>query len=251
MIMLLLAASAAPQISSEPIDSNRFRLSISGQIGSVDEAQSELLTTARRLCGKRAASFGTYRFKQLEQLDAAAAKRKPLSLTMEQELWCGIAATVTDPAAARGPDWQPSDADQQAVLAASYTYFAAKDSGRYDKAWAVLSNTMKSASPALDWKGEAAEFNRKAGPVRARRVTELTWYNNPSDAPQPGIYVAADYSADFERLEFLCGYLMWLLQPDGSFRLVREEQNMLDKETARKVPSLDRAPLKAQMGCKG
>jgi hypothetical protein len=94
------------------------------------------------------------------------------------------------------------------------------------------------------------DFNRKAGPVRARRVTEISWYNNPPDAPAPGIYVAADYSADFEKLDFMCGYLMWLLQPDGSFRLVREEQNLLARETGKKVASLDRAPLRAQMGCK-
>ena len=137
------------------------------------------------------------------------------------------------------------------MLAATYAYFAAKDSGRYSSAWQSLSERMKAMSPAAPWQSKAADFNRNAGPVRARRVTELTWYNNPPEAPEPGLYVAADYSADFERLEFVCGYVMWRLQSDGSSRLVREEQNMLDKETAKKVPSLDRAPLKAQMGCKG
>jgi hypothetical protein len=234
MIMLLLAAAAAPQISSERIDSNRFRLSISGGTAGIAAAQAALLPTARRLCGERAAAFGTFRIDQ----------------SVEQEVLCGSGRASLDPRAATDASWKPTDLDQQAVLAATYAYFSAKDSARYSDAWRSLSDRMKRMSPVAPWQAKAAEFNRNAGPVRARRVTELTWYNNPPDAPEPGIYVAADYSADFGRLEFLCGYVMWLLQPDGSFRLVREEQNMLDKETARKVPSLDRAPLKAQMGCK-
>ncbi len=43
---------------------------------------------------------------------------------------------------------------------------------------------------------------------------------------------------------------MWQLQPDGSFRLTREEQNLLDKATAANLASIDRQPLRAQMGCK-
>jgi hypothetical protein len=233
--LLLLAAAAAPQISSEPIDANRFRLSIGGGPAEVAAAQAALLPTARRLCGARTAAFGTFKIEK----------------GIEQEVLCTSGRAAINPAEAARPGWQPTDLDQQAVLAATYAYFAAKDSGLYSRAWQSLSDRMKLMSPAAPWQAKAAEFNREAGPVRARRVVELTWYNNPPDAPEPGIFVAADYSADFERLEFVCGYVMWLLQPDGSFRLVREEQNMLDKETAKKVPSLDRAPLKAQMGCKG
>jgi hypothetical protein len=233
MMTLLVGASVSPQIAFEPIDPNRFRLSLTG-ISGFEAAQRALLPTARRLCGARQAAFGTFKIQE----------------TVEQELLCGSGRVTADPSAAASPSWQPTDLDQQAVLAATYAYFAAKDSGRYEAAWNSLSDRMKRMSDAAEWRAKAASFNSGAGAVRARRVTELTWYSNPADAPEPGIYVAADYSADFEKLEFLCGYVMWLLQSDGTLRLVREEQNMLDKETAKKVPSLDRAPLKAQMGCK-
>jgi hypothetical protein len=136
------------------------------------------------------------------------------------------------------------------VLAATYAYFAAKDSGSYERAWGMLTGGMKQISPAEKWRSEATGFNARAGQVRSRRVTELTWYNNPPGAPQPGLYVAADFSADFEQLDFLCGYVMWLLKPDGSFALAREEQNMLDRATAKNLASIDRKPLRAQMGCK-
>ena len=248
LLFLAAAAPDAPRIESEPIDANRFRLSISGgRIGSVAAAQAALLATARRLCGKRAATFGAFRFREPEEdaAEAAAGRR------LEQELWCGSAQLPPLSGATPAPDWQPSEAHQQAVLAASYDYFAAKDAARHAQAWARLADSMKTVSPLAHWREDAAEFNTRAGPVLARRVTEISWYNNPPDAPQPGLYVAADFSAEFEKMEFVCGYLMWRLDPDGRFRLVREEQNLVERRASgKKIASLDRAPLRAQMGCK-
>ena len=250
ILALIFAAQAAHQIQSETIDADRFRLSISGRIDSVETAQAALMPTARKLCGGRPVSFGTFRFVQIQSGARPGAALFPVDVKVDQELSCGTPERTVDAAAVQSPGWQPSEADQQAVLAATYAYFAARDRGRYPDAWSMLSNGMKQISPMAEWQRGAADFNAAAGAVRARRVVEITWYNNPPDAPRPGVYVAADYSGEFERLEFVCGYLMWLLQPDGSFRLVREEQNLLDKATAGKLASIDRQPLRAQMGCK-
>jgi hypothetical protein len=250
ILALILAAQAAHQIESEPVDGYRFRLSISGRINSVEAAQAALMPTARKLCGARPVSFGTFRFAQTQTSDRPGAAMSPATLKVEQELFCGTVRQTVDAAALRAPGWQPSEADQQAVLAATYAYFAARDRGRYPEAWSMLSDSMKQISPVAEWQRVAADFNAAAGAVRGRRVTEITWYNNPPGAPRPGVYVAADYSGEFEQLEFLCGYLMWQVQPDGSFRLTREEQNLLDKATAKNLASIDRQPLRAQMGCK-
>ena len=233
ILALLLTVQAVPEIRSEPIDGDRFRLSMSGHTKSVAAGQAALSATARRLCGPRPPSFGTFRLVGSE---------------MEQELFCGTPRV--DSSALATSSWQPSAGDQQAVLAASHSYFSAKDTGRYRDAWSMLAESMKAANPAASWQRSAADMNARAGAVRARRVTEITWYRNPPDAPRPGVYVAADYSGEFEKLEFVCGYLIWLLQPDGSFRLTREEQNLFDKAAARNLASIDRKPLRAQMGCK-
>ena len=251
ILLFLSAAQAELRIASEAIDPERFRLSMTGSIASVTEAQSALRPTARRLCDSRPVSFGTFRLSQAETVKAAGTAKPAAERSLEQEVFCGTPNNNGMKAAAALPaDWQPSDIDQRAVLAATYAFFAAKDAGRYSEAWSMLSPQMQKISPAAQWRGEAGNFNRRAGPVRARRVTEITWYKNPPDAPQPGLYVAADYSADFEQLDFVCGYVMWRLQPDGSFVLTREEQNIFDKARAKNLASIDRAPLRAQMGCK-
>jgi hypothetical protein len=238
---LLAALAAAPTAHSEPLGPGHFRLSLSGRLAGVEGAQAALLPEARRLCRGEPVRFGTFRFSKAE---------KPAEQSFEQELFCGTGRPSVAGAPLPPPDWKPSPADQQAVLAATYGYFAAKDRGRYSEAWGLLSDRMKATSPAAEWQESAAAFNARAGAVRGRRVTEITWYNNPPDAPQPGLYVAADYSADFEKLDFACGYVMWRLEPGGSFRVTREEQNTLGKEAATKLASIDRAPLRAQMGCK-
>ena len=250
ILALIFAVQAAHQIESEPIDGDRFRLSISGPIKSIEAAEAALMPTARQLCGARPVSFGTFRFAQTQTGDRPAAAKSSVGLKVEQALYCGTMRRAVDSDALRAPGWQPSEADQQAVLAATYAYFAARDRGRYPEAWSMLSESLKQISPVAKWQRDAANFNAAAGAVRARRVTEITWYNNPPDAPRPGVYVAADYSGEFEQLEFVCGYVMWQVQADGSFRLSREEQNLLDKATAKNLASIDRQPLRVQMGCK-
>ena len=250
LLALILALQAAHQIESEPIDENHFRLSISGRFDSVEAAQAALTPTARQLCGERPVSFGTFRFVETKPGNRPGAALSPVGLAVEQELLCRTPRPAVDAAAAQAPGWQPSEADQQAVLAATYAYFADRDRGRYPEAWSMLSDRMKQIAPIAEWQRGASDFNASAGAVRSRRVVEITWYNNPPDAPRPGVYAAADFSGEFDRLEFVCGYLMWQVQPDGSFRLAREEQNLLDKATAAKLASTDREPLRAQMGCK-
>jgi hypothetical protein len=43
---------------------------------------------------------------------------------------------------------------------------------------------------------------------------------------------------------------MWRLLPDGSFRLVREEQNLARKRGAKPMASIDRDPMRIRLGCK-
>ncbi len=205
ILALIFAAEAALQIESEPVDENRFRLSISGRINSIEAAQAALMPTARQLCGARPVSFGTFRFAQTQTGDRPGAAMSPVGLKVEQELFCGTPRRAVDAAAVQAPGWQPSEADQQVVLAATYAYFAARDRGRYPEAWAMLSDSMKQISPIAEWQRRASDFNAVAGAVRARRVVEITWYNNPPDAPRLGVYAAADYSGEFEKLEFVCG----------------------------------------------
>lgn len=239
--MIYVVALVAAEPIVEPLAQGVFRMRVESPPATFAEAQAQLRPAAARACAGKQPTFGRFRYGE-------ATASEPIAL--EQELLCLPPSAVPVPAAARlASDWAPDSSHQARVLAASYAYFAAKDAARYAEAYRQLSPRQQADRSLIEWTFAATAFNAEAGAVRARRVVEISWYNHPADAPEPGIYVAADYSAEFEKLEFVCGYLMWRLQPDGGFRLVREEQNLVHKR-GRAMPAIDRDPLRARMGCK-
>lgn len=143
----------------------------------------------------------------------------------------------------------PDEATQRAALEQSYAYFRAKDGGHYDRAYAMIAPSMRSyLKPGL-YTSESARFNAEAGKVEERRVTRLTWYRDPPDAPAPGLYVAADFRSRFPNIHLHCGYLMWHQEPNGRFRLVREEQSFIDKGMAARTPPEQLRGLENRFGC--
>ena len=239
LLLAVLAPPAAPppDISIERLDDSAFRIDLT-PVGtaSIAALQAQLFPSARLACQARKPVFGRYRL---------------AGGSLQQELICADAVTGPDPeAATQDPQWAPTAADQRALLAVSYAYFAAKDAARYADAYGFLSERMKASAPPAEWQAGARDFNEAAGRALGRRVVEISWYANPADAPEPGLYVAADYSAEFETLEFVCGYVMWKLLPDGRFALVREEQNLARRRGAKPMAEIDRKPLRARLGCK-
>jgi hypothetical protein len=231
------AAPAAPGVSIERLNDSTFAMSIAAPANvRVAELQQRLLPSARLACQARRPVLARYRIHEG---------------ALQQELLCLDAeATPTPAAATLDAEWAPTSANQQGLVAATYAYFAAKDAARYADAYDFLSDRMRADTPLAAWAEAARDFNEAAGPALGRRIVEISWYNHPSDAPEPGIYVAADYSAEFEKLEFVCGYVMWRLMPDGSLRLVREEQNLARKRGAKPMAAIDRDPLRTRLGCK-
>ena len=181
-----------------------------------------------------------------------------------RERWASVyalALLLAAPTAAAAPpavplpeeagDAIPDPATQREVRDASYAYFAAKDAGRYDAAYAFFAPSVRAYLTPELFRSQTAQFNAAAGGKGERRVVKLTWERDPPGAPAKGLYVAADFVARFPNLRLHCGYLMWHRQPDGAFRIVREEQSFLDEATARQMTPERLRPLPAQFGCVG
>jgi hypothetical protein len=108
------------------------------------------------------------------------------------------------------------------------------------------------ADIVADGKARAARaaFNKAVGLPDNREVVRLTWYDDPAGAPQPGRYVAADYRGDYPHAGFYCGYVVWLLQLDGSYRIVREEEAQMPDEVAKKFSPEELAAARTQVQCR-
>lgn len=217
----------------------------------VEAGQQELLPKAKEVCGAKDVGYGKYQFETLEPVNSIAPNGP--ALVLKQNIVCGPTAGAQAPAESpKNADgqWHPATAQVQRVELQSNAYFAAKDGRRYKEAYELLSPASKQITPFERWSSVAENFKSKMGDVLHRDIKKITWYKNPPQAA-PGTYAAVDFSSQFTNASIHCGYLVWFEQGDGSFLIVREEENFIDKATEQKLKPDELERVRAQFGCKG
>jgi hypothetical protein len=141
-------------------------------------------------------------------------------------------------AAAQANDYVPSAADSAEVQRLSARYFDHLDRREYDAAHAMFSDDMRAMAPLREWRKLMREQSRDWGTLERREQTEVTWYDNPANAPRPGLYVAVDYASRYTLLAQHTEFLVWHRERDGMpFALTRHETNAVDKAAAAKGAS--------------
>jgi hypothetical protein len=253
MIALSSFCAASPNSDSDitvkNIGDNQYELTLhTSTTVNIFDAQLELTPTAKKTCGAKEAHFGHYAFDINQPESGPAAKTTALTLT--QTVRCGSENPPSIPQTTSAPDgWKPSASDQSQIETQTYRYYGAKDAGKYADAYAMFDKGMKEATHFDSWASNAQSQNTKAGHVLNRRVIKITWYKDPPSAPEPGIYAAADFSGQFENDPLYCGYLAWHRGADGSYRIIREEENFIDKATIAKMSPSDVHTLATKFGC--
>jgi hypothetical protein len=134
------------------------------------------------------------------------------------------------------PGWTPSRGQERAAEAAAQAFFALKDVGKADAAYAMYAQGLKDMLPFETFSAELAKFRAQAGALRDRRILKTTWTKDPAQAPAPGIYAALDIASRFDKIDRDCGYIV-LYQPDETapFVVVREESNIIDNASAKQI----------------
>lgn len=145
--------------------------------------------------------------------------------------------------------WTASRAQTESVDQLSRTYFSAKDEARYQEAYALLAPSLQQMTSFARWSFLAQLFNGSAGQVLHRDIRKVTWYKDPPQTA-PGIYAAVDFSSQFENVNVHCGYIVLSEQADGSFQVIREEENFVDKVTEGKLKPGELDKFRAQFKCK-
>jgi hypothetical protein len=219
----------------------------------VDErvAQQLLQPVATHLCGSEPATFGKYRFNSTTPLpttDTPAPPPAPANMLFVQEVQCGGPTAVRPGTPA--PKTPPTPGDEALVRQQTLDYLMAKDNGDYDAALALVTEGTGEMLRNVEARAQRTGFIAKSGTPTEREVIRLTWYDDPANAPTLGRYVAADYRARFASGAFYCGYVAWLLQPDGTYRIIREEEGQMLDEIARRIPPDQMAATRRQMGCR-
>ncbi|MEA3009400.1 MAG: hypothetical protein QOJ91_1092 [Sphingomonadales bacterium] len=245
-VLLLAATPPAPVVSSEKIGDKRYRIALTAPGLTLGQGQQIAYEEAARLCGGGPVTLGHYRWGSNENITVGARHPTVDALALEQEAECALAPP---PIVGRPSGWQPGPADMETVLDLTARYFAARDSGRFQDAWNLLTPSMQEMTPLPRWQADHAHFNDRASGGLGRKPVAVTWYDNPAGADVAGIFAAVDFVGKADKLAIICGYLMWLRQPDGSWRLTREEEGSLDRSpTSSSAEQL--AQAKEAMGCR-
>lgn len=221
---------ASPPVQVERLDETGYRLTVTAEDTQDPSAAHALLRpTADDLCGDLSAQYGRYRF---EADGPAPGQPGPAreSVTLIQDLTCGEPpppAPAPTPIALTQAD---IDALTPVILDLTGQYFTAIEEGRDTDAFALTTPDMTGGGSAEDWLARESERRERVGAPVSRQIARLTWYPNPPESPQPGLYVAVDYIAGWA-LQDECGYLIWF-RPDAEtpFRLTRQEQTLLPLE---------------------
>jgi uncharacterized protein DUF4019 len=238
-------AFAQSQIESRRIGDDTYELTLRrDSVSELGIAQQELLPTATNLCKEKAVRFGRYDFSLREHV-AGPTPEAPQFL-LRQQISCGIPfddqRSVVPP---NKTDWRPTESDQASIERLTYQYFRSRDFSAYRDAYLLF-------SPGIieweSWRDSVSQFNVAAGPVKSRQIKKITWYIDPPSVG-PGVFAAVDYYGVFENLYLQCGYVVWRRQPSGSFLLVREEGNSIDKANAEKLREDQIQSIRAKYKC--
>lgn len=206
----------------------------------VSNAQQSLKTEATKVCGARSFTFGKYVFKGIESISKASDQRADDSWEIRQEVTCGVSSeSVVTGAPLQPIKWSANEKQIANLTSATNSYFKARDLGDGTASYQVLTLRMKSSVTEADWNKSLLEFNAKAGKLDRRETSKPTWYPNSKSPGGDMTFVAVDFHGKFENLALYCGYIVWVLNPDDSFSLVREETNVVDNVTASRMKSED------------
>jgi hypothetical protein len=251
LLLLVVEGILAQEVTVEELDNNSFRLSFSSTSTlAVEAAQVRLLPTALELCGDILPSFGRYSSSRSEPIvgDRADAGE---SFAFEQEITCTSAVVVAEERADL-PQALSSDEvldAQRLIRRMSTEYFENIANERYEEAYSVVAESLREYSTAESWTLRKQAFRAEVGAAVAIVVARITVYQNPQNAPGPGIYIAADFNNEFERAPIHCGYLMWFLDADGEYRITREETGHVTTEILATIPSEQIPIIRERMLC--
>jgi len=178
---------------------------------------------------------------QQEACDAMLEEFRRMNTALQQSL------APAKPAGA-APAWQPTSTQKARVEELSKAYFADKDAARYRQAWERMGPGMQKQWTFEQWRDASADSMARAGAMQQRELRKVTIYRS-SQSGTPGTYAAVDFTGRTANADTYCAYLVWTEQADGSFLLLREEENFIYNATSARLTSDQRNKMRNVYHC--
>jgi hypothetical protein len=233
------------------LQSRNYELILTNQTAlSESEARAQIAKEAASVCKGATAIPGKWRYESKEAIGGTApSSPEPNSFRFVQEISCVPGAPVLS--AEHQPtllNEEESRRAQSEVKLKSEAYFKLIASKRVDEALIHVAIARMGLTEAR-WKSDKLALQAMAGEPVQISLEKVTVYDNPTGAPEPGLYVAADYSNVYRDMPIHCGYLMWFRPIGGEFRITREESGYVTAEQFKSIPSAQLPEIKRRLRC--
>ncbi len=241
----------AAEISVRQLGQGHFELVLTNDTV-LDEraARAHVAQAATQICKGLAPTLGKYRYESQEALGAGVLARKPDTYQFIQEVTC-LANSERSPVPQVATLSTPEEARRAEAEVKKLTeeYFRALNKKDFDAAYSQT-NPAAIASDKATWVRDKKAFQALAGELTSHSVVKITVYDNPPEAPEPGLYIAADFQNSYKNVPYECGYLMWFrANRDTPFRVTRSEIGTVTSENLRSIPEVQRAEVLRKLRC--
>jgi len=137
-------------------------------------------------------------------------------------LFCAMLALAVQ--GARADEWAPTEDDKRVVPEVAKRFLAHKDAVGGAAAYAMFSQAFRDKVPFEGWNARLVTFGKMAGAVRERRLVQITWFNDPPQAPVPGTYAALQFHGSFEHIpQHLENVILHRARGSEEFLVLRNE----------------------------
>lgn len=157
---------------------------------------------------------------------ATAATFDELKKLSEQDIANLLALSKAQMAASKHPRYA------EAVDFAA-TWVDLFDAGDVKSSFDQLAPTFQGNLTSVEWRRVIEESTAKLGKRRSRTLRRVVWYENPANAPLPGLYAAVEFDSVFENASRHFRFVILHSQNGEPFKVMRSEADVaLDKQAS-------------------
>jgi len=132
----------------------------------------------------------------------------------------------------------------------SESYFQHLSLEKYDLAYDSIGTSFRVYNSEEVFLKHKRKFRSITGNIESINISKITVYENPADAPAPGVYAAADYYNSFAGVPIHCGYLVWFMgEGQDTFKIIREETGFITKDQLAEIPAEQLQLFKKELLC--
>jgi len=101
------------------------------------------------------------------------------------------------------------------------------DAGDEKASFEQLAPTFQSILTPVEWRRAIEESAAKLGKRQSRTLRRVVWYDNPTNAPMPGLYAAVEFDSVFENAAKHFRFVILHSQNGEPFKVMRSEADVV------------------------